>query len=197
MHSKHTAEKTAPSVAPAKPAPKPRPGEPQPEGPVPSLSLSGLGDDSMEGLGAAPSGLSVGGPEGKEREKKKKAVDMGVEGEDPGDEHEPSDEAPFDDKPAESALSASNHPVVPSPTTTTRPFTHQAASSPTTTPPMAEGLGFTGMPYPTYGLHSQLRHLWHLQSPNQCHPAPPTPVSVSLRRVATLMTITDPLRVCT
>ena len=37
-------------------------------------------------------------------------------------------------------------------TTTTFPATHPATSSPTTTPPMAEGLGFTGMPYPTYGL---------------------------------------------
>ena len=52
----------------------------------------------------------------------------------------------------ESALSASNFPAVPSPTTTTLQATHPATSSPTTTPPMAEGLGFTGMPYPTYGV---------------------------------------------
>ena len=34
------------------------------------------------------------------------------------------------------------------------PASHPATSSPTTTPPMAEGLGFTGVPYPTYGVHS-------------------------------------------
>ena len=152
MDTKDTAEKTAPSVAPAKPAPKPRPGEPEPEEPVPSVPLSGLGDDPLEDLGAAFSGLSVEGPEGKEKEKEKEAVDMGVEEEDPGDEHEPSDEAPFDDKPAESAPSASDHLAVPSPTTTTLSATHPATSSSTTTPPMAEGLDFTGMPYPTYGV---------------------------------------------
>ena len=61
MDTKDAAEKTAPSVAPAKPAPEPKPaGEPEP-----SVPLSGLGDDSLEGLRAAFSGLSVGGPEGK------------------------------------------------------------------------------------------------------------------------------------
>ena len=152
MDTKDTAEKTAPSAAPAKPAPKPRPGEPEPKEPVPSVPLSGRGDYSLEGLGAAYSGLSVGGPEGKKKEKEKEAVDMGVEEEDPGDEHDPSDEVLFDHKPAKSAPSASDHPAVPSPTTTTLPATHPATSSPTTTPPMAEGLGFTGMPYPTYGV---------------------------------------------
>ena len=55
-------------------------------------------------------------------------------------------------KPVESAPSASDHPAVPSPTTTTLPATHPATSSRTTTPPMAEGLGFTDMPYLTYGV---------------------------------------------
>ena len=41
------------------------------------MPLSGLEDDSLEGLGIAFSGLSVGAPEGKEKEKG--AVDMGVE----------------------------------------------------------------------------------------------------------------------
>ena len=60
MDTKDTAKKTAPSVAPAKPAPAPKPdGESEPEEPVPSVPLSGLGDDSLEGLGAAFSGLSV------------------------------------------------------------------------------------------------------------------------------------------
>ena len=79
-------------------------------------------------------------------------MDMGAEKVDPGVEHEPSDEVPFDDKPVESAPSASDYPAVPSPTTTTLPATHPATSSPTTTPPMAEVLSFTGMPYPTYGV---------------------------------------------
>ena len=153
MDSKETAEKTAPSVAPAMPAPAPKPaGEPEPEGPVPSVPFSGLGDDSLEGLGAAFSGLSVGGPEGKEKEKEKEAVDMGVEEVDLGDGHEPSNEVRFEDKPVESAPSASAHPAVPSPTTTTIPATHPETSSHKTIRPMAEGLGFTGMPYPTYGV---------------------------------------------
>ena len=139
METKDTAEKTAPSVAPAKPAPAPKPaGEPQAEEHLPSVPLSGPGADSLEGLGAAFSGPSVGGPEGKEEEKEKEAMDMGVEEEDPGDGHEPSDEVPFDDKPVESAPGASAHPAVPSPTNSTLPATHPATSSPTTTPPMAE-----------------------------------------------------------
>ena len=79
METKDTAEMIEPSVAPAKPAPAPKPaGEPEPEEPVPSVPLSGLGDDSLEGLRAAFSGLSVGGPEGKEKEKQKEAVVMGI-----------------------------------------------------------------------------------------------------------------------
>ena len=152
MDTKDTAEKTVPSVAPAKPTPRPRPGEPEPEDPAPSVPLSGLGDDSLEGFKAAFTRLSVRGPEGKEKEEEKEAVDMGAEEEDPGDEHGPRDEVPFDDKPAESAPSASDHPAVSSPTSTTHKATHAATSSPTTTPPMAEGLGFTGMPWPTYGV---------------------------------------------
>ena len=116
------------------------------------MPLSGLGDDSLESLRAAFSGLSVGGPEGKEKEKEKQAVGTGAEEVDPADGHEPSDEVPFEVKPVESAPSASDYSAVPSPTTTTLPATHPATSSPTTTPPIAEGLGFTGMPYPTYGV---------------------------------------------
>ena len=70
MDTKDTAETTAPSLAPAKPAPAPKPaGEREPEVPVPSVPLSGLRDDSLDGFGVAFSGLSVGGPEGKEKEK--------------------------------------------------------------------------------------------------------------------------------
>ena len=75
---------------------------------------------------------------------------MGVNEENPRDEQDPSDEVPFDDKPSESAPSASDHPAAPSPTTTTLPATNPAKSSPTTKSPMAEGLGFTVMPYLTY-----------------------------------------------
>ena len=153
MDTKDTAETTAPSVASAKPAPAPKPaGEPEPEEPVPSVLLGGLGDDSLEGLRTAFSGLSMPRAEGKEKEKEKQAVDMGVQEAFPGDGYGPSHETPFDDKPAESGPSASDFPAVPSPTTTTLPATHSATSPPTTTPSMAEGLGFTGMPYPTYGV---------------------------------------------
>ena len=153
MDTKDTAKTTAHSVAPAKQAPAPKPaGEPEPEERVPSVPLSGLGDDSLEGLRAAFSGLSLRGPEGKEKEKEKQAVDMGAKEVYPGDGYEASNEAPFEETPVESAPSASDFPAVPSPRTTTLPATHPATSSPTTTPPMAEGLGFTGMPYPTYGV---------------------------------------------
>ena len=87
MDTKDTAERRAPSVAPGGPAPKPRLDETGPEEPVPSVPFSGLGDNSLEGLGAAFSGLSVRGPEGKEKDEEKEAVDMGVEEEDPGDKH--------------------------------------------------------------------------------------------------------------
>ena len=86
MDTKDTTETTAPSVATAEAAPAPKPaGEPEPEGPVPSVPLSGLGDDSLEGLRAAFSGHSVGRPEGKEKKKAKEPVDMGVERVFPGD----------------------------------------------------------------------------------------------------------------
>ena len=106
-----------------------------------SVPLSGLRDDSLDGLGVAFSGLSVGGPDGKEKEKEKQAVDRGVEEAYPGDGYRPPDGVPFEDTPEESAPSASDLPAVPSPTTTTLPAAHPATSSPTTTPPMAEGLG--------------------------------------------------------
>ena len=81
-------------------------------------------------------------------------MDMGIEEEHPGDEHRPPGETPFEYQPSESAPSASDHPAVPSPTTTKLPATHPATSLPTTTPSMAAGLGFTGMPCPTYSSDS-------------------------------------------
>ena len=92
MDTKDTAETTGPSVAPARPAPAPKPAaEPEPDEPVPSVPLSGLGDDSLEGLRAAFSGLSVRGPKGKEKEKEKQAVNMGAEEVHPGDGYGRSD----------------------------------------------------------------------------------------------------------
>ena len=49
------------------------------------MPLSGRRDDSLEGLRAAFSGLSVRGPESKEKEKEKQAVDMGAKEVPPGD----------------------------------------------------------------------------------------------------------------
>ena len=111
------------------------------------MPLGGLRDDSLESLRAAFSGQSV-----RDEEREKQAVDMGAEEVHPGDGYGPSDEAPFEDTPVESAPGASDFPAVSSPTTTTLQATHPATSSPTTTQPMAEGLGLTGMPYPTYGV---------------------------------------------
>ena len=129
MDIKDTAETTAPSVAPAKPAPAPKPArEPEPEVPVPSLPLSGLRDDSLDGLAVAFSGLSVRGLESKEKEREKQAVDRGVEEAYPVDGYGPPDEAPFGDTPEESAPSASYLPAVPSLTTTTLPAAHRATS---------------------------------------------------------------------
>ena len=153
MDTKDTAKTTAPSVAPAKPAPAPKPAaEPEPEVLVPPVPLSGLRDDSLDGLGVAFSGLSVGRPEGKEEEKEKQAVDRGVQEAYTGDGYGPPEEAPFEDTPEKSAPSASHLPAVPSPTTTILRAAHPTTSSPTTTPPMAEGVGLTGMPHPTYGV---------------------------------------------
>ena len=116
------------------------------------MSLSGRMDDSLDGLGATFSGLSVVPSEGKEKEKEKEAVDMGAEGVHPA--HDPTDEVPFEDKTSENAPSASEHPAAPSRTTTTLPSSHPATSSPTNTATMGVGLGFTGVPYPTYGVDS-------------------------------------------
>ena len=96
MDTKDTDETTAPSVAPAKPAPARKPaGEPELEVPVPSVPLSGLEDNSLDGFGVAFRRLSVGGPEGKEKEKEKQAVDSGVEEAYTGDAYGPPDEVPF------------------------------------------------------------------------------------------------------
>ena len=150
MDTKDTAERIAPSVAPAKQAPTPKPGgEPEPEVLVPSVPCSGLEDDSLRSLEVAFSGLHVPTPEGKAQEKETGeggAKDV-LEG-----QQERSEDASSGDRPSESALGATEHPVASSPTTTPIPATHPAVSSPTTTPSLAEGTGFTGRSYPTHGV---------------------------------------------
>ena len=143
--------KTAPE-APAKRAPVvPGPGEPVA---VPSVPLHGpvdAAEDSLEGLQSTFRGLSVEevdtDPVKRKREREKDAGEgMADEGVDHG--HEPTSEPTFEGAPSASGLQAS-----PSPTTTTpqTPDRGAATSTPITTPPMAEGTGFTGMPiYPAY-----------------------------------------------
>ena len=140
--------------APAMPAP----GEPGP-GPsaVPSVPLHGpvdVVDASLEGLQSAFRALSVEevdtNPVKRKREREKDAGEsMADEGVDHG--HHPTSDSTFEGAPSASRLHAS-----PSPTTTTlqTPDPAAATSTPITTPPMAEGTGFTGMPtYPACGVN--------------------------------------------
>ena len=141
---------TAPSVAPAKLAPKPKPAcEPQPEDPVPAVPLGGLEDDFLGNLGAAFSELHVRTTEGKAKEK-----DTGGGGakHDREADHVRTDDVCSRESPSESAEGATEHPTASSSTATTLPATHPAKPSPTPTPPVAEGTGFIGMPYPTHGV---------------------------------------------
>ena len=144
--------RTAPE-APAMPAP----GEPGP-GPsaVPSEPLHGpvdVVDDSLEGLQSAFRALSVEevdtNPVKRKREREK---DAGESMADEGVDHEynPTSESTFKGAPSAPDLHAA-----PSPTTTTLPTPDPAAatSTPISTPPMAEGTGFTDMPtYPACGV---------------------------------------------
>ena len=149
---KDTDVKTAPE-APSMPAP----GEPGPAtSAVPSVPLHGpvdVVDDSLEGLQStfrAPSVEEVDtNPVKRTREREKDAgesmADKGVD-----HEHDWTSEVTFEGAPSASDLHAS-----PSPTTTTLPTPDPVAATatPITTPPMAEGIGFTGMPtYPAYGV---------------------------------------------
>ena len=144
--------KTAPE-APAMPAP----GELGP-GPsaVPSEPLHGpvdVAEDSMEGLQSAFRALSVEEvdthPVKRKREREKDAGEsIADEGADQG--HDPTNDPTFEGAPSASGLHAS-----PSPISTTLPTLDPAAatSTPITNPPMAEGIGFTGMPtYAAYGV---------------------------------------------
>ena len=140
--------------APAMPAPVvPGPGEPCAVPSVPLHWRVDVADDSLEGLGLASRGLSVGrldtDPVKRKRERDKDAgegiADAGVH-----HGHHPASEPTSEGAPSASGLHAS-----PSPTTTTIPTPDPAAatSTPITTPPMAGGTGLTGMPtYPAYGV---------------------------------------------
>ena len=147
-----TDARTAPE-APAMPAP----GEPGPEpSVVPSVPLHGpvdVVDDSLEGLQSAFKALSVEevdtNPVKRKREREK---DAGESMADVGVDHgqDKTSESTLECAPSASGLHAS-----PSPTTTTLPTLDPggATSTPITTPPMAEGTSFTGMPtYPAYGV---------------------------------------------
>ena len=112
-----------------------------------------VAEDSLEGLQSAFRALSVEEvvthPVKRKRESEKDAGEsIADEGEGQGQDlmHDPT----FEGAPSASGLHAS-----PSPITTTLPIPDPAAatSTPTTSPPMAEGTGFTGMPtYAAYGL---------------------------------------------
>ena len=194
--------RTAPE-APAMPAP----GEPGP-GPsaVPSMPLYGpvdVVDDSLEGLQSAFRALSVEevdtDPVKRNKESEKDAREsMADRGVDHG--HDLTSDSTFEAAPSASGLHAS-----PSPTTTTLPTLDPAAatSKPVTTPPMAEGTGFTGMPtYPAYGLNppttafpdatttsepvaSSSAPRWY--AANSHHPLPATGAYVDVPGYATLI----------
>ena len=148
-----TGVKTAPE-APAMPAPGVSgPGASA----VPLLPLHGpvdVAEDSMEGLQSAFRALSVEEvdthPVKRKREREKDAGEsIADEGADQG--HDPTNDPTFEGAPSASGLHAS-----PSLITTTLPTPDPAAatSTPITNPPMAEGIGFTGMPtYPAYGVN--------------------------------------------
>ena len=139
------------SVAPAKPAPKPKPaGERKPDDPVHSVPLSGLKEVSLGSLGAVFSELRVRTPEGKEKEAK-----IGKRGakDDREVKHGGLEDVPSGKKRSESVPGSTKHPPKSSPIATTLPATHPAASSPTTTPPVAEGTGLTGVPDSTHGVN--------------------------------------------
>ena len=145
--------KTAPE-APAMPAPaEPGPG---PSG-VPSEPLHGpvdVSEDSKEGLQSAFRALSVREvdthPVKRKREREKDAGEsIAEEGADQG--HDPTNDPTFEGAPSASDLHASPSPIT---TTLQTPDPAAATSTPITNPPMAEGIGFTGMPtYPAYGVN--------------------------------------------
>ena len=153
----YTKEDTDVNTAPEAPAMRalvvPGPGEP---GAVPSVPLHGpvdVADDLLEGLQSAFSALSVEevdtNPVKRIRERENDAGEgMADEGEDHG--HDPTSESTFERAPSPCGLHASLSPTA---STLPTPDPAAATSTPITTPPMAEGTGFTGMPtHPAYGV---------------------------------------------
>ena len=129
MDTNDIAETIAPSVAPAKLTPKPKPaGESQREDPIPSVPLSGLVNNSLGSLGAAPCELHVQTPEGKAKEKD--TGERGAKQEHEG-EHVRTDDVSSGERPSESARGATKHPTASSSMSTTLPATHQSTSCPT------------------------------------------------------------------
>ena len=150
-------EDTDVKTAPEAPA-MPPPGEPGP-GPsaVPSEPLHGpvdVAEDSMEGLQLAFRALSVEEvdthPVKRKRESEKDAGEsIADEGADQG--HDPTNDPIFEGAPSASGLHASPSPITD---TLPTPDPASATSTPITNPPMAEDIGFTGMPtYPAYGMN--------------------------------------------
>ena len=150
-------EDTDVKMAPEAPA-MPAPGErgPRPSA-VPSEPLHGpvdVAEDSMERVQSAFRALSVEEvdthPVKRRREREKYAGEsIADEGADQG--HDLTNHPTFEGAPSASGLYAS-----PSPITTTLPTPDPVAatSTPITNPPMAEGIGFTGLPtYPAYGVN--------------------------------------------
>ena len=135
----------------------PAPGEPGP-GPsaVPSVPLFGpvdVVDDSLEELQLVFRALSVEEVDTNPvKSKRERGKDAGESMADKGVDHEqdPTGESTFEGAPSASGLHASPSPKN---TTLSTPEPAAATSTPITTPPMAEGTGFTGMPtYPAYGV---------------------------------------------
>ena len=143
MDTKDTGERTV--LAPK----RGRAGESKPEDPVPSVPLSGHEDDSLGSLGAASSELHVRTLEGNAKDKD--TGDGGAKNDREGENVRTNDVSSAE-RPSERAPGATEHPAASSPMATTLQATHRATSSPTTTPTVAEGTGFTGMPYPTHGV---------------------------------------------
>ena len=150
-------EDTDVETAPEAPA-MPAPGEPGP-GPsaVPSEPLHGpvdVAEDSMEGLQSAFHALSVEEvdthPVKRKRESEKDAGEsIADEGADKG--HDPTNDPTFEGAPSASGLHASPSLIT---TRLPTPDPAPATSTPITNPPMAEGIGFTGMPtYAAYGVN--------------------------------------------
>ena len=182
-------EDTDAKTAPEEPA-MPAPGEPGP-GPdaVPSVPLHGpvdVADDSLEGLQSACRALSVEEvdtrPVKRKRKREKEAGEsMADEGVDHG--HDLTSESTFEGAPSASGLNAS-----PSPTTTTLPTPDPAAatSTPITSPPMAEGTGFTGIlpTLPMVCTHPPLRFQRQLLPVSQW---PPVLRRAGMRRIITIL----------